>query len=651
MFARLMRSLFGGDGRAASQRRDAALELARQNFEAGKLAEAEAAIAMLMPAHANDAEVLHAAGLIAYRRGDAEAAIGHLARAAGLHPDDAGVLASYGEALRVAGRADAAEAALRKALELEPGDANGWLNLSHLMVQTGRRGNAIEAAERAVALRPAHAATHLQLGWCLLSKSQAAEALEHLKRACALDPESLEARFHAARAAAVACDWSWPLEQTIALVEYWAANPADPRTPGLRPFLAYEVPVGNVVRRAVAEHYSGQIVARATRGRPAAAPDPAPGGRLRVGYLSADFHNHPTMHLAGGLFGHHDRSAVEVFAYSFGEDDGSAHRRRAMQGVEHFSDVRNLAPREIAARIREDAIQVLVDLKGFTYLARPDILALRPAPVQASWLGYPGTMGSGLVDYLISDRIVTPPGSEQDYGESFALLPGSYQVNDRDQAIAPQRPSRAECGLPEAGLVLCCFNVLYKVDRSIFEAWMRILRALPGAVLWLLAKPEIAEANLRREAAARGIDPSRLVFARFAPREAHLARLANADLFLDTRLVNAHTGASDALRAGVPLLTCAGDSFPSRVAASLVYAAGIDELAVDSLQAYEELAIALGNDRERLGALRQRLHAGLGSCPLFDTARTARNLERAYALMWAIHQQGQGPAPFSVLEG
>jgi len=356
------------------------------------------------------------------------------------------------------------------------------------------------------------------------------------------------------------------------------------------------------------------------------------------------------MHLASGLFARHDRSAVEVFAYSFGEDDGSAYRRRAVQGVEHFKDVRSLAPREIATRIREDAIQVLVDLKGFTYLARPDILALRPAPVQASWLGYPGTMGSGLVDYLITDRIVTPPGSERDYGERLALLPGSYQVNDLDDAIAPHRPSRTECGLPEAGLVLCCFNVLYKVDPSIFDVWMRILQSLPGAVLWLLAKPEIAESNLRREAAARGVDPARLVFARFAPRGEHLARLSIADLFLDTRLVNAHTGASDALRAGVPLLTCAGDSFPSRVAASLVHAAGIGELAVDSLQDYEALAIALGGDRARLGALKRRLQSGLGSCTLFDTTRTARNLERAYALMWEIYRQGQGPVPFSVLE-
>lgn len=649
MFARLMRSLMGGVGRSA-RRRDAALERARQCFEAGRLADAESAVSALMPAFADDPQVLHAAGLIAYKLGDAETAVRHLERAAGLQADDPRLLASYGEALRLAGRAEAAETALRRSLALEPGDANAWLNLSHLMVQTGRRGNAIEAAERAVALLPEDTAARLQLGWCLLSKSQAEGALQHLKRACELDPASLDARFHAARAAAMACEWTWPLEQTIALVEYWAANPADPRTRGLRPFLAYEIPVGNPVRRAVAGHYAKQVVAQATRGLTVTTPDPAPGARLRVGYLSADFHNHPTMHLAGGLFSHHDRSAVEVFAYSFGEDDGSEQRRRAMQGAEHFIDVRSLVPRDIAARIRDDAIQILVDLKGFTYLARPGILALRSAPVQASWLGYPGTMGAGLVDYLISDRIVTPPGSEQDYGERFALLPGSYQLNDRDQAIAPQRPSRAECGLPEAGLVLCCFNVLYKVDPTIFEVWMRVLRALPGAVLWLLAKPEVAEANLRREAAARGVDPSRLVFARFAPKDAHLARLSNADLFLDTRFVNAHTGASDALRAGVPLLTCAGDSFPSRVAASLVHAAGIGELAVDSLEAYERLAIELGKDRERLGALRRRLQSGFDSCPLFDTARTVRNLERTYALMWDIYRQGQGPVSFSVLE-
>src|SRR6185436_5096521 len=229
--------------------------------------------------------------------------------------------------------------------------------------------------------------------------------------------------------------------------------------------------------------------------------------------------------------------------------------------IEHFADVEALAPQEIARRIAADGIDILVDMKGFTFLGRPEVLALRPAPVQVSFLGYPGTMGSGLVDYLVTDRVVTPPGSEAGYGESLALLPGSYQANDRRQAIAAA-PSRAECGLAGDALVLCAFNSLYKVEPGIFDAWMRVLRAAPHAVLWLQSGPPVAVANLRREAQARGIDPARLVFASHATKPLHLARLGLADLFLDTRYVNAHTGASDALWAGVPMVTLAGDAFP-----------------------------------------------------------------------------------------
>jgi predicted O-linked N-acetylglucosamine transferase (SPINDLY family) len=355
------------------------------------------------------------------------------------------------------------------------------------------------------------------------------------------------------------------------------------------------------------------------------------------------------MHLAAGLFEQHDRGRFEVFAYSLGEDDGSDYRRRVVSAVEHFTDVRECSPLEIGQRIRADGVQVLVDMKGFTLLARPEVLALRPAPVQVAFLGYPGTMGSGLADYIVTDRVVTPPGSECFFGEAFALLPGSYQVNDR-QPVAAKRPARAALGLPESALVLCCFNVPYKIEPGIFAVWMRILAALPNAVLWLLAKPESAAEALRREAAARGIDPRRLVFAHFAPKPEHLARLGCADLFLDTRYVNAHTGASDALWAGVPVVTCAGDSFPARVAASLLHACGLSDLVVDTLERYEALVIELGTEQARLAQLRERLTHARTHCALYDTARYTRNLERAFETMWQIARDGGAARAFSVLE-
>lgn len=645
MLARMLKEMFGRAARDRS-RCESALATARSEASAGNFGAAIAALEALAPRLRGTPRVVHAEGLIAFQRGDLARALRLLEEAAAQLPEDSLVLANLAAASCSAGRLGEAESALRRSLDIDPANALSWSSLAQVLLQRGRRGEAIDAAQRAEGLRPDDAQVQHILGMCLLAKSLPRDALVHLRRAIKLDAGQLGARFHAARAAALACDWSWPRSDTVALIEHWSRNPADPRTETFQPFLAYEVPVDAAVRLAVAQHYANRFLPETP---PPRRPPTAARGRLRVGYLSADFHNHPTMHLAAGLFEQHDRARFEVFAYSFGEDDGSAYRQRAHAAIEHFVDVRDEAPAQTAARIGRDGIQVLVDLKGFTYLARPGILGLRPAPVQAAYLGYPGTMGRGLVDYLVSDRIVTPPGCEAAYGECLALIPGSYQVNDSRQPVAPQAPTRTACGLPESALVLACFNVLYKIDARVFDAWTRILRALPDAVLWLLAKPEHAQESLRREARERGLDPARLVFAPFASKPEHLARLANADLCLDTLFVNGHTSASDALRAGVPVLTCAGDSFAARVAASLVHAADVGEMAVDTLEAYEQLAIALGRDRGRLRAVRARLRAGRASCALFDTQRTTRNLERAYALMWEIHVQGSAPCAFSVL--
>jgi protein O-GlcNAc transferase len=645
MLNRLFKTILRATRSTASVDLDDVMRLGAQ----GRLQEAEIALASLGAQHSDDPRAHLAAGLLAYRRSDYVHAIACLEAARRLAPDDASIAVNYGEALRAVGRLSQAEAVLREALARDPAQSTGWLNLAQLLLQRGRRSAACDAARQALRLVPDDPRAHLVLGCGLLSRSEAEDALVHLRRASALAPDLLAARFYGARAAALACDWSWPSGDAAALVELWARNPEHPQVAEFQPFLAYELPVTNALRRLVAEHYAKRIRARATALPPVFRPRAA-GERLRVGYLSADFHNHPTMHLAAGLFELHDHSRFELFVYSFGDDDGSEYRRRVVAAADHFVDVSADAPQQIAHRIRADGVQILVDMKGFTLLARPEILALRPAPVQVAFLGYPGTMGSGLADYIVTDRVVTPPGSEAFFGEAFALLPGSYQVNDRDQAIAAERPTRSSLGLPEVGLVLCCFNMPYKIEPGVFDAWMRILAAVPDAVLWVLAKPEFAATNLRREAEVRGIDSARLVFARFAPKPQHLARLACADLFLDTRYVNAHTGASDALWAGVPVVTCAGDSFPARVAASLLDACGLGELAVDSLERYEELVISLARDRKRLAGLRARLAHERLSCALFDTARYTRNLERAFDAMWQVHEQGGGARAFSVLE-
>jgi predicted O-linked N-acetylglucosamine transferase (SPINDLY family) len=294
-------------------------------------------------------------------------------------------------------------------------------------------------------------------------------------------------------------------------------------------------------------------------------------------------------------------------------------------------------------------VDILVDLKGHTYRSRPQIPAYRPAPVQVSYLGFPATMGADFIDYIIVDSFVVPPSEQPYFSEKLVHLPGCYQVNDTRRAITAVTPSRAECGLPHDGLVFCSFNNSYKITPDVFGVWMRLLEAVPESVLWLIGSNALVERNLRREAEKRRIAADRLVFAPWLPPEEHLARQRNADLFLDTLPCNAHTTASDALWAGLPVLTCVGNTFAGRVAGSLLAGIGLPELITSSLADYERSALALAHEPGRLRALRERLARNREAAP-FDLPRLTRNIESAYTRMWELRCAGHGPVAFSVEE-
>ena len=366
--------------------------------------------------------------------------------------------------------------------------------------------------------------------------------------------------------------------------------------------------------------------------------------RLRIGYLSADFQQHATALLLIESLEAHDRTRFELFAYSYGADskDG-AMRERVERSVEHFTDIRDLGDAEAATLIHADGIDILIDLKGYTQATRTAILLLAPAPLQVNYLGYPGTLGIACCDYLITDAFLTPAGSAADYSEALAYLPHSYQPHGRH--VAPDAmPTRAQAGLPAAGIVFCCFNQAYKITPEMFSVWCQLLLMVDDSVLWLLADAG-AEANLRNAAFGLGIGAERLVFAPDRSQAEHLARLQLADLVLDTAPYNAHTTASDALWAGVPIVTCAGATFASRVAGSVLNAVGLGELVTNTLDDYFELALALASDPARLAEIRARLAASLPTAPLFDVAGYTRDLEALYEAMWARRQLGLPPAP------
>ncbi|WP_292532012.1 UDP-N-acetylglucosamine-peptide N-acetylglucosaminyltransferase [Methylocystis sp.] len=419
------------------------------------------------------------------------------------------------------------------------------------------------------------------------------------------------------------------------------AMPDGPATP---PFLLLSEPgITASEQRACSERWTA---ARLLAAGPLRASlnlrfDLTPRSRIRVGYLSNDFHAHATAHLLVETLEAHDRARFEIRAYSYCGAEGEM-RTRLRAAFDAFTDISPLTDVEAARQIHADGVDILIDLKGFTHGARTGVMMLRPAPVQVNYLGYPGTLGAGVCDYIVTDRYVTPPASSAAYSEAFAYLPQAYQPHGRGTPLCAP-PSRAAAGLPPEGFVFCCFNQAYKLTPFIFDLWARLLEATPAAVLWLSASI-LAEGNLRNEMRRRGIDARRLIFAPHLPQAEHLARLQLADLALDTAPFGSHTTASDALWAGVPIVTRAGDTFPSRVAGSLLHAIGLPELIAPDFDAYFEIALGLAGDPVGCAELRAKLVANRPTAALFDVAAYTIALESLFEAMWRRRLAGAPPA-------
>jgi protein O-GlcNAc transferase len=584
------------------------------------------------------------------RLGRTMEAIEAYGRAAAADPDDGGALYNLGNALKEIGRFAAAVEAYQRAVALMPGHAAGFNNLGIALKELGRHDRAIEAYRRAIALDAGQASYHYNLAISLHDTARIAEATEACRRAVALDPDSGDAAALLAQLLQDSCAWDALPDVAVRLDALTTRALAEGRRPPESPLLALRLDRPAARRLAVARAWSSAIAGDMAAVRPDFAFARGPRDRLRLGYLSYDFMDHPIAHLSAGLFEAHDRGGFEVLGFGYGPDDGSRWRRRIAAGCDRFFDVAPLDHLAAARAIHEAGVDILVDLTGPTRNARLQIAALRPAPLQVWYLGYPGTTGADFFDYVVTDRIATTEEEARCHSEQPAWLPHCYQVNDRGQPIAPDRPSRRDEGLPESGVVFCSFNQPFKVEPVMFAAWMRILARVPGSLLWLLAGNPVADANLRREAAALGIASERLVFAARAPKDRHLARHALADLVLDTRVYNGHTGASDALWAGVPIVTLLGGNPAARVAASIVTALGLPELVTTSLADYEALAVRLAERADERAALRGKIAANRLTMPLFDTPRFARNLERAYRAMWDRYARGEPPAPIAVTE-
>jgi protein O-GlcNAc transferase len=594
-----------------------------------------------------------------------------------LQPDLAEAHVRLGLIYEQAFELDQAERCYRFAINLDPKQPRTHYDLGNILYAMGKWNDAVLSYRETVRLAPDFGLAYSNIGSAMVSNGQIREAIDYFKRAIAVQSDAIDAYINLGAAYSTyfkqhslaketfetalriepdnvtvkrcligemqhMCDWSGFDELLQAYRESINIHPDPPTNASdviYIPNTAAEQlhQVKHYVKRTYGSIYHVRRKHQFTF-------DQQPCGRLRIGYLSYDFRNHALAHLLSELIELHDRTQFEIVAYSFSVDDNSEARNRLANAFDAFVDIRALSHTDAARKIYADGVDIVVDLMGHTEGARTGILVMRPAPIQVNYLGYPGTMGADFMDYIISDRIVTPPGHEVFYAEKIVTLPGSYQVNDRKRPIGPVT-NRADFGLPDSTFIFCCFNRNSKILPGMFAAWMRILQRVPTGLLWLVESNRWAAENMRSEAKRHGISADRLIFAPILPIDQHLSRLRVADLFLDTSPYGAHTTASDALWMGLPVITCIGETFASRVAASLLHAVGIPELVTNSMDEYVDLATRLALNPDELKRIKGKLLENRTTAPLFDTPAYARNLETAYRKMWENHLSGNGPQP------
>jgi protein O-GlcNAc transferase len=633
----------------------------------GQLQQAEAIYRRLIEAAPSLFPPYFLLGMLRLQTGDSAGATALLDQAVQLQPNEPGALLHYGLALHGQKRFEEALTAYDRALAVQPGMIAARVGRGGALRALDRTEEALAEYEQALVVNPNDADAWNVRGALLRILKRTDEALESFNRAVALEPDSAEilqsrgeflwdekADYPAAikdLERAMARDASLPalegslvhLKLMLALkdcnwveAEVWAERMRKVIAGGsyVTAFMTLLCDSDPKMQLSAARNV---IAERFAPLPPLAGPMPFRHDRIRLGYISSDFCEHPVGYQIARLIELHDRSRFEVFAISTGRDDGGPTRRRLTAAFDQFHDLHGLPPNQAAGHIRRLEIDILVELNGHSQHGSFDILRRKPAPIQASWLGYAGTTGAPYVDYLIADRIVAPHAA--DFTESLEYLPNSFFATDNTRPVGTAM-ERRDAGLPPDAFVFCCFNQAVKFNADTFARWMRILAAVPGSVLWLRHPGDAAAANMRKAAERHDIAPERLVFAGYVAQEAHLARYALADLFLDTLPYNAHATACDALWAGVPVLTCAQGGFAGRVAASLLAAIGMPELVTQTPQDYETLAIALAQDPQRLAGLRAKLAANRLSTPLFDSSRFARDLEEIYARLVADRLNG-----------
>ncbi len=632
-------------------------------------AEAEAHLRQVLAEDPGHAAALHHLGVLCYRRGDYGAAARHLQAAVAVDaaspyahsnlglalkrlqrideavacfdaaiargPDIAAFHNNRGLAFVEMRRFDAAQADFGRAVELDPNMAEGYCNRGKALVELGRFDDALKHIDRAIALRPDFAEAYCNRALVYRETGRFADAMESCRRVIEIDPRFPNMAGYWLHDMMRACAWD-----DLAVARARVLQMIDADEAAADPFVVLGIPSTPAQQLRCARRYCRDKFPGAT---PLWTGERYAHDRIRIGYFSADFRNHAVAHLIAELLERHDRSRFEIIGFSYGPERRDALRRRLDSAVDRMVECASHDDRAIAGLARQMEIDIAVDLMGHTRNARLGIFPFRPAPIQVNYLGYPGTLGMACIDYIVADATLIPSSEESAYDEKVVYMPNSYQANDSTKRISGNPLHRSEHGLPEQGFVYCCFNNNHKISPEVFDIWMRLLRVDDASVLWLFAGNPAATENLRKEAGRRGVAQERLIFAPRLELPDHLARHRLADLFLDTFYYNAHTTASDALWAGLPVVTRIGGAFAGRVAASLLRALDLPELIAPTDAEYEALALRLSQNPAQLAAIREKLARHRTSRALFDGAGFAADIETAYSAMWERHQAGLPP--------
>ncbi len=592
-------------------------------------------------------------GNIMKSQGEIDEALKYYDQALEYKPEYYGTRLNLGNTLQGIGRIEDAIKCYHKVLEYKPDCAEAYLNLGNAYKSQGKLDDAIAAYEKSLELKPDYAGAYYNIGFAKQDQGKLDEAIEFYEKALELEPENGMAFRSLIHQLRHACSWD-KLTPLIPRLREMTDKALEKGTKTAEtPFMSLTSDMDPPRNVKIARSWCKEIARPFVHLREKFSFEgrAVPKEKLVIGYLSNDFRNHPVAAQILSLFRFHNRDRFEIRAYSYGKDDGSHYRKQIEKDADEFIELKDTSHVEAARRIHNDGVDILVDLMGHTTSNRLEICAPRPAPVQVAYLGFPGTSGADFFDYLITDKIVTPPEVAPYYTEKLVFMPHCYMINDCTQAIANRNWSRAAFGLPEKAFVFCCMNQAYKIEPVMFDIWMRVMRQVPDSVLWLFKKSETTQRNLRAEAEKRGVDPERLHFTgKLKSKSDHLARLRLVDLALDTRIYNGHATSNDALWAGLPVVTLQGGHFPSRACSSFLNTMGLPELITESEEEYEARILRLAQNPDELAAIKDQIAQKRLHSPLFDTPRFTRNLEKAFEGIWEIYVSGQPPQQFEVIE-